>query len=123
MNRAGLSTTVGADGSMSEPAPTSPEVQRNVINAAPMTTQGEPGAVGQSGDLGRRVQAFREQVSRTKSSLGGVDGRPDYGRLRQLSLQQSAQQSAESDSSGATSQAMGGGNDSGGESGGGHGHH
>ncbi|MFH1914905.1 MAG: hypothetical protein ABIK45_11605 [Pseudomonadota bacterium] len=123
MDRPGLSTSVGSDGSMSQPAPTSPEVQRNVINAAPMTTQGEPGAVGQSSDLDRRVQAFREQVNRTKSSIGGVDGRPDYGRLRQLSLQQSAQQSAESDRSSASSQAMGGGSDSGADSGGGHGQH
>lgn len=126
MDRPGLSTTVGADGSMSPPAPTPAEIQRNVINAAPMTTQGEPGAVGQSGDLDRRVRAFREHVNRTKSSLGSVDGKPDYGRLRQLSLQQSAQRSAESDRSGATSQATGGGNDSGtdsGSSGGGHGPH
>ena len=121
MNQPGTSVSVGSDGSMSPTAKMSPAVQKSVMQAAPMTTQGEVGAKGKSEDLDRKVKAFKQNIAHTKGSLGGVSGPPDYGALHNIHMQTKGQEAAESQrdgTDGSISTSGGGGNDSGGSSGG-----
>jgi hypothetical protein len=99
IGRAGYSVTVSPDGRISAPAPTDPATRSRVIQSAPQTSQGEqPDAAQVSRDeLRNRIKAFKAALDRTKSELGGVENRPDYNTLHELSLQEESRQSAEND--------------------------
>ena len=122
MNQPGTSVSVGRDGSISLTAKMSPAVQKSVMQAAPMTTQGEVGSKGRSEDMDRKVKAFKQNIAHTKGSLGGVSGgSPDYGKLHSIHMQTKGQETAESQRDGtdaSISTTGGSGSDSGGSSGG-----
>lgn len=117
MDRPGVSTDVGADGSLSPPTPTPAAVQRQVIEAAPVTTQGELGAVGKI-DPKAKVEAFRQTIAHAKGQLGGIKDSPDYGALHTINMQTQGQENAESERDGTAGGITGGGSDSGGSDGG-----
>ena len=123
MNQPGTSVSVGRDGSMSPTQTMSPAVKKSVMQAAPMTTQGEVGAKGKSEqDLERKVKAFKQNIAHTKGNLGGFSGPPDYGALHQITVQTKGQQAAESQrdgTDGSISTSSSGGSDSGGTGSGG----
>ena len=88
-------------GRVSAPEPVSAKEAREVIKAAPQTTQGEPGAANEDvDDMSRKVDAFSSNIDRTKGDLG--TGRPSYPDLHNLSLQRAGQKSAERDNDKAT---------------------
>ncbi|WP_319468345.1 FecR domain-containing protein [uncultured Pseudodesulfovibrio sp.] len=98
LSKAGTSTNVGPDGSMSPPAPTPPAVQKSVMKAAPMTSLGETGDVGKSVDPQSKVNAFKQNIAHSKKGLGGVGGSgPDYGALHNITMQQQGLSKAQSD--------------------------
>ncbi|MDD3311241.1 FecR domain-containing protein [Pseudodesulfovibrio sp.] len=119
MNRTGTSVNVGPDGGMTPPAPTPPSVRNAVMQAAPMTSQGEVGPKGQQDDRDRKVRAFKENIAHSKSQLGDVSGRPDYGALHNIGMQNLGEQAAESQRDGTDGSMSGLGSDSGSDSGGG----
>lgn len=96
MNKSGTSINIGKGGDMTPPAPTPPALQKSVMQAAPMTSQGEVGSKGKQEDLERKVKAFKQNITHTKSQLGGISGPPDYGRLHNLQMQTKGQKDAES---------------------------
>lgn len=110
--RAGYSV-MSVDGRLSAPAPTDPATRARVIKAAPQTTQGEAGAPGRT-DLERRVEAFAQAIDRTKGSLGGLTGRPDYNALHNITLQTLAHDNAERGRGGSVGAGLGSGGDGGG---------
>lgn len=100
INRAGMMTNVSSDGSMSTPAATPAQVQKTVIQAAPMPSQGELGSMGSKKDLQRKAKAFELNAVRAKSSLGDIGSKPDYGQLRNITQQKTGQQNAKGESTG-----------------------
>ncbi|WP_319584423.1 FecR family protein [uncultured Pseudodesulfovibrio sp.] len=100
IDRPGLSVTVTPDGHISPPEPTDPDTQKEVVRAAPQTDQGERPALTSvtPGEINNRIDALKAAASRTKSELGGLQGRPNYSALHSLSLQRESMQSAESES-------------------------
>ncbi|EGB14164.1 hypothetical protein DND132_0949 [Pseudodesulfovibrio mercurii] len=114
--RAGLSV-MAAGGQLSAPAPTNPATRSRVMRAAPQTTQGEQAAPPRS-DLDRRIEAFASAIDRTKGGLGGLDDRPDYNALHNITLQTQARDAAESGRDGATAGLGTGGDGDGGSEGG-----
>jgi hypothetical protein len=99
IERAGFSVTVSPDGRISVPAPTDPATRSGVIRSAPLTAHGErPGpATTSPGEIQNRIDAFEAAIDRTKSELGGIENRPDYDSLHELTLQRESLRSAESD--------------------------
>lgn len=86
-----------ATGDISPPGPVSAEEAAEVIKAAPQTTQGEPGAKNEdTDDMSRKVDAFKNNITRTKENLG--TGKPDYGDLHTLAMQEQGQKTAKRDS-------------------------
>jgi len=118
MNRTGTSVSVGPDGSMTPPTPTTPAVRNAVMQAAPMTSQGEVGPKGQQEDRERKVKAFKENIAHSKGQLGDVSGRPDYGALHNIGMQSMGESAAESQRDGTDGSISGLGSDSGSDSGG-----
>ena len=118
MNQPGTSVSVGRDGSISPTAKMAPAVQKSIMKAAPMSTQGEVGSKGKSEeDRKRKVKAFKQNIAHTKGNLGGLSDSPDYGAVHQISVQTQGQKAAESQrdgTDGSISTSGGGGNDSGG---------
>jgi len=112
-------TSVNVDpktGVVSDPTPVSQKTINKVVKEAPMSSQGELGGPGESSkDLERKVESFKQQIERTKSDLGNLEGKPDYGKLHRLKVQKSSQETAENDrDSGGTSASLGGGGEGGG---------
>lgn len=86
-----------ATGDVSAPDPVSPEEAKEIIKAAPQTTQGELGAKNDDpADMKRKADAFSEHLNRTKDGLG--TGKPDYGDLRDICLQEYGAKNADRDS-------------------------
>ena len=124
ITRAGYSVkSVG--GRLSDPAPTDPATRARVMKAAPQTSQGETGSPGRT-DRDSRLKAFAEVIGKTKGGLGGLDEKPDYNALHNITLQTLAHDRAESGrdssvSAGLGSDGGGGGDDGdGGQGGAGH---
>ena len=83
-------------GTVSRPEPVSADEAREIIKAAPMTTQGEPGMSNEDvDDMANKVEAFDAAINRSKENLG--TGKPVYGNLHTISMQESGQKSAERD--------------------------
>lgn len=116
LNQAGMAVNVGRDGTMTPPAPMPPTTRRSVMQAAPMSTQGEVGSKGRSEDLERKVKAFKQNIAHAKGSLGGVSDSPDYGSLHNISMQTEGREAAESqrDGTDGSISTTGSGSDSGG---------
>jgi len=86
-DRGGFFTEVDDTGGMSAPAPTPPDLQRNIQRAAPMTSRGELGSRGSKDDTKRKVKAFKQHVTHEKESLDDHSGgHPDYGSLHRISV-------------------------------------
>lgn len=96
MNKPGTSINVGKGGAMSPPAPMPKALKRSIMQAAPMTTQGEVGTKGKKEDLERKVKAFKQNIGHAKGGLGDVSGPPDYGKLHNIHMQALGQKQAES---------------------------
>ncbi|MGE4420994.1 MAG: hypothetical protein AB7D39_01720 [Pseudodesulfovibrio sp.] len=99
IGRAGYSVSVSTDGRISPPAPVAPATRSRVIRSAPQTSRGEEpdeGLVSQE-EIDTRIKAFEAALDRTKSELGGVDNRPDYNTLHELSLLKEGKRTAEGD--------------------------
>lgn len=124
INKPGVMTDVASDGSLSTPAVTPAQLQKDVIQAAPMTSQGELGNVGEKTDLQKKVKAFQRNLAHEKSSLGGVKDKPDYGKLHNITKQKAGFDNAENerDGTGGAGAAQLGGSDSDGSGGGCGGH-
>ncbi|WP_319584425.1 FecR domain-containing protein [uncultured Pseudodesulfovibrio sp.] len=122
ITRAGYSVT-SVDGRLTDPAPTAPSTRARVMKAAPQSTQGETGAPGHS-NLENRLEAFSLAIDKTKSGLGGLEDKPDYGALHNISLQNRAHDRAESGRDSSVSAGLGsdGGDADGGNGGGATGH-
>ncbi len=119
INRAGLMTSISSDGSMTTPSPTPADTKKDVMNSAPMTSQGELGSVNNAIDHKNRISTFKDHVNRSKGELGDLSGTSNYGQLHKISLMQNNQSTAESGA--ATSGGGGGGGDGGGSGSGGSG--
>lgn len=100
MNKPGTMTDVASDGSMSTPAATPAQVQKNVIQSAPMTTQGELGSMGSKQDLQRKAKAFERNAKNKKKKIGGLGDKPSYGQMRNITQQKAGQKNAEGEHSG-----------------------
>lgn len=116
INKPGVMTTVSSDGSMTAPAPTPAKTQKNVIQSAPMPSQGELGSMGSKVDLQRKAKAFELNAIRQKGQLGGVGDKPNYGSLRNIHRQQAGQRNAEGEQAGTRSTTGSGTGDGGGGS-------
>lgn len=99
-NTPGVFTSVSDDGSMSDPAPTPAELQRSIQRTAPMTSKGELGAKGTKDDQKRKVLTFQKHVTREKESLKGRGGKPDYGTIHHISIQQKGLKNAKDQKAG-----------------------
>jgi hypothetical protein len=99
IGQAGYAVTVTPDGRISAPAPLDPATRSRIIRSAPQTSQGErpDESLVSRDEMQNRIKAFEAAMDRTRSELGGVDDRPDYNTLHELSLQKEGKLSAESD--------------------------
>jgi hypothetical protein len=99
IGRAGYAVTVTPDGRISVPTPLAPATRSRIIRSAPQTSQGEQPdeSLVSRDEMRNRIKAFEAAMDRAKSELGGVDSRPDYNTLHELSLQREGKLSAESD--------------------------
>ncbi|NDV19292.1 hypothetical protein GO013_07650 [Pseudodesulfovibrio sp. JC047] len=83
-------------GEISKPTPVSQKTINKVIKHAPMTSLGELGVGTRSRkDLNRKIQAFKQQMDRTKGSLSGVNQPPDYAKIHRIKQQKDCRRAME----------------------------
>jgi len=119
MAKADLMSTISEDGRISPPSSLSDATRQQVMRAAPMTSLGELGAVGNSfKERKSKIEAFGRQIETVKKALPNISEPPDIEHLHQISVFSNAQDNASSEAASGGSSVGGGGGSSGSSDGG-----